>query len=211
MNKKVNNINGNIEIINIPPLFLVIGIAKDHEPNKLRRIYNNPSYYFLDFFNPKKKSINEEGRFIHCDFNNENELKIIAEKFKDKFNLVFFDNSVFKFIDNKLYLKYFLKIIKKDGYLIIPDYNLMYRIPNGMKLFEYSSLAIKERNKIKKKQAIDTRNGLLERLKNLEFNVEIIQIKDLIIKFDNIFRNIYNNSPGKANEESFGFIIKKNN
>jgi hypothetical protein len=80
-----------------------------------------------------------------------------------------------------------------------------------MTRYEFFILAEEEKNKIKKKQAIDMRNGLLQSLTNLNFNVEIIQIKDLIIKFDKIFRNIYNNSPCKANEESYGFIIKKNN
>ena len=102
-----NNFSNNY-IKSIPdPAFLVIGISKKY--NISRRIYNNESFYFLDDINPKKHNKEYKNRFIYCDFNKKKQLKIIAKIFKEKFNLIFFDYSVFKFFNYMSYIKYLLE------------------------------------------------------------------------------------------------------
>jgi hypothetical protein len=211
MSKK--NINGNIELTNLKeknlmpnPVFLVIGISKNYENNIKRSIYNNQSYYFLDELNPKKNSLSEEGRFIHCNFNNIEDLQKISRDFKETFNIVFFDKTVFKFFDKLQNIIFLLNIVKKGGYIIIPDYSFFSYIPIGMSNINYSILNEIKKQNIRKTQKIIKRDKILNDLKELKLNVKtlnITKIKEEIIQSKNVYNNTNNNN------NQYGFVIIK--
>jgi hypothetical protein len=220
INSKSSNINGNIELVSVEkninskssylkklpnPVFLVFGISKNTEHNKLRSIYNNPSYYFLDIQNPKKESIIEEGRFIHCDFNNIKELMIIIEYFKEVFNIIFFDTGVImhlKFESRAIIIQKLLYMVKKNGYIIIPELPFRPYKPNTMTQREYIFLIKNNRNKLIKKQEKNFHSFILESFKDQGMKIIPFNYK----KIKSNFSNVYNtNWPSK-----YAFIIYKN-
>ena len=192
------------------PAFLVIGISKKYEDNKLRTIYNNPSYYFLDVSNPRKNTISEEGRFIHCDFNNPLDLKRVHDFFKEKFNIIFFDKSVFKFF-KEMYIISLLTLVKKGGYIIIPDYNFfLNKLSNGMSIEEYLRLSKNKKENIRIREKIlkiqKTFNILSEFKKHFS-DIKIMkinEIRDAIIQSRNVYNEGNNN-----NVTERGFVITK--
>jgi hypothetical protein len=222
MNKNNTNINGKKELVSVKnnkninnksiyletlpnPVFLVFGISKNTEHNKLRSIYNNPSYYFLDIQNPKKETINEEGRFIHCDFNNIEELMIIIKYFKEVFNIIFFDTGVImhlKFEYRAIIIQKLLYMVKKNGYIIIPDLPFRAYKPNNMPREEYTLLKQNKKNILIKKQEKNFHSFMLESFKDQGMEIIPFNYKNIKSKFSDVYNT---NWPSE-----YAFIIHKN-
>jgi hypothetical protein len=222
MNKNNTNINGKKELVLVEknkninnkssylktlpnPVFLVFGISKNTEHNKLRSIYNNPSYYFLDIQNPKKESIIEEGRFIHCDFNNIEELMIIIKYFKEVFNIIFFDTGVImhlKFEYRTIIIQNLLYMVKKNGYIIIPDLPFRPYKPNNMTQLEYTFLKKNKKNILIKKQEKNFHSFMLESFKDQGMKIIPFNYKNIKSNFSDVYNT---NWPSE-----YGFIIYKN-
>jgi hypothetical protein len=175
------------------PAFLVIGISKKYEDNKLRTIYNNPSYYFLDVSNPRKNTISEEGRFIHCDFNNPLDLKRVHDFFKE------------------MYIIRLLTLVEKGGYIIIPDYNFfLNKLSNGMSIEEYLRLSKNKKENIRIREKIlkiQKTFNILSEFKKRFSDIKIMkinEIRDAIIQSRNVYNEGNNN-----NVTERGFVITK--
>ena len=201
-NNTPKNINNKSSYLKTLPntVFLVIGISKNTQPNKLRIMYNNPAYYFLDIQNPKKESIIEEGRFIHCNLDNETELINICNYFNERFNIIFFDTGVIIHLrDMNTIIKNLLGMVKSGGCIIIPDLPFRSGIQHSMTREEYMSLTQNKKNILINKEKKNLRDQILESFKN----IRIIPYDYKDIK--SIFSNVYNTEwPSK-----YGFIIYK--
>jgi ubiquitin-protein ligase len=100
-------------------LILVIG----SNPNELRHgrtFYDLKNVHMIDnndIFDDTYKDI-----YHQVDFNNKIQMCKFAKKFKNKFNIICFDYSVFKFIrqDGKT-IKYLYKLLSDNGVLILVD------------------------------------------------------------------------------------------
>jgi len=112
------------------PAYLVVGShPEETKVSNLRRtFYDNESFYLLD--NVKLDKFYE--RYIFFNLNNTNPMvsnnqisyNFLTKVFCDSFDFIIFDWSVIKFMDKIENLNNFVKLLKKDGVLII-DYSTL--------------------------------------------------------------------------------------
>lgn len=139
--------------------YLIVGYTPG-EDNRFTGDENE--FYFLSI------ETSSHPRFLHINFDIEDQLKTLSENYKSKFDIVIFDYSVMKLFSPIKNLKYLFDTVKEGGYLILDD--------DKPGIIVYNNMRSGETHENAKKRKIEAhKNRIIETFK--DYNVQITQYR----------------------------------